>query len=372
MSHIVRKKTPGFSRKIHRAGAAHPLFLCQCLESRRFLSAAAIVTVASTPFGGSPSPVPGIIQAENFDNGGEGIAYHDTTVANEGGAYRATAVDLEAAGDTGGGFDVGWTHAGEWLAYTVTVASAGKYDLTARVASQAAGGTFHVAFAGVDKTGALTIPTTGAWQTYTNVTAPSLDLAAGTYLMRIDVTGNGPSGFAGNFNCFNLTPSAAPPVAPPPVIPPPEHAHNILFFGNSFTAYNNLPSIVADLAVADGHVRPNVYAQTTSGWSLADHLANLAADGANNIIVHSLPVGVTWDDVIIQDFSTRPTDVSTAPVNGNQAAFRADAGAILRQVHAHSPGVHAVFFETWARGADNGARSIPRPTVPPQSCRTNC
>src|SRR5258708_1566924 len=86
--------------------------VCENLESRRLFA------VVPTPFTGTPAPVAGIIQAENFDNGGEGVAYHDTDAANLGGAYRATGVDIEATGDTGGGYDVGWTHAGEWLDYT--------------------------------------------------------------------------------------------------------------------------------------------------------------------------------------------------------------------------------------------------------------
>jgi len=42
------------------------------------------------------------IQAENFDGGGEGVAYHDSDVANNGGQYRNTAVDVETTSDTGG------------------------------------------------------------------------------------------------------------------------------------------------------------------------------------------------------------------------------------------------------------------------------
>ena len=77
--------------------------------------------------------MPGRIEAENFDNGGEGVAYHDTTPGNSGGAYRNTDVDLEVSSD--GGYDVGWTAAGEWLNYTVSVASSGSYTVGLRVAS---------------------------------------------------------------------------------------------------------------------------------------------------------------------------------------------------------------------------------------------
>jgi probable HAF family extracellular repeat protein len=65
-----------------------------------------------TPFGGSAWPIPGTIQAENFDDGGEGVAYHDTSTGNKGGAYRSTDVDIEATSDAGGGHDVGWMAAG--------------------------------------------------------------------------------------------------------------------------------------------------------------------------------------------------------------------------------------------------------------------
>src|SRR6202040_61058 len=50
--------------------------------------------VVSPPFTGTPSAVPGTIQAEDFDNGGEGLAYHDTTAGNAGRAYRTTDVDI--------------------------------------------------------------------------------------------------------------------------------------------------------------------------------------------------------------------------------------------------------------------------------------
>jgi len=57
-------------------------------------------------------------------------AYHDTDATNDGGAYRLTeGVDIEPTGDSGGGYDVGWTHGGEWMKYTVNVATAGIVQL---------------------------------------------------------------------------------------------------------------------------------------------------------------------------------------------------------------------------------------------------
>ena len=63
---------------------------------------------------GSPLAIPGTIEAEDFDGGGEGAAYHDASRGNDGNAYRATDVDIETTGDTGGGWNVGWTEPGDW------------------------------------------------------------------------------------------------------------------------------------------------------------------------------------------------------------------------------------------------------------------
>jgi endoglucanase len=131
------------------------------------------------------------IQAENFDTGGQGVAYNDGDAANSGGQYRPTeGVDVEATTDTGGGHDVGWIAAGEWLEYTVNVAAAGTYDLRLRVARQPAGtSTVAVLFGGVDKTGSLIVPSTGGWQTWTSVTRTGVSLAAGQQILRIALTG---------------------------------------------------------------------------------------------------------------------------------------------------------------------------------------
>ncbi len=58
-------------------------------------SAAFTVTSASQqPYGGVPWPIPGTIEAENYDLGGEGVAYHDATAGNSGGLYRTDDVDI--------------------------------------------------------------------------------------------------------------------------------------------------------------------------------------------------------------------------------------------------------------------------------------
>jgi hypothetical protein len=50
-----------------------------------------------TPFGGTPIALPGRIEAENFDNGGAGVAYADADPGNRGGVYR-TGTDVDRTG----------------------------------------------------------------------------------------------------------------------------------------------------------------------------------------------------------------------------------------------------------------------------------
>jgi len=141
-----------------------------------------------SPFGGAAAVVPGTIEAENFDEGGEGVAYHDDSAGNSGGAYRTTGVDIEAA--SGGGYDVGWIAPGEWLLYTVNVATAGTYTCTARVAASGQGGTFHLELDGQQVSPPLTIPSTGGWQAWRTIST-AVALPAGVHRLRIvmDTTG---------------------------------------------------------------------------------------------------------------------------------------------------------------------------------------
>ncbi len=179
---------------------------------------------ASSPFSGVALAIPGWVQAEDFDNGGQGVAYSDNSSGNSGGAYRATDVDIEAT--SAGGYAVGWVGAGEWLKYTVNVASSGTYTAVARVSSSGTGGTFHIEFNGTDKTGPMRVPNTGGWNSYQDLAA-TVSLSAGVQTMRIVFDSNGASGAIGNISAVRFdtgntaTPPPPAPVPPPPPPPPP-------------------------------------------------------------------------------------------------------------------------------------------------------
>ncbi|MCU0429652.1 MAG: PQQ-dependent sugar dehydrogenase [Cytophagaceae bacterium] len=153
-------------------------------------SAAVAVTVTAaatqTPYGGTVKSIPGRIEAEEYDLGGQGVAFNDGSAANLGGVFRTDGVDIQATADANGAFNVGWTTAGEWLEYSVNVQTAGVYTLTLRVATVAAGNTIAVSMDGSNITSApVSLPLTGGWQTWQTVIVPNVSLSAGNRILRL-------------------------------------------------------------------------------------------------------------------------------------------------------------------------------------------
>jgi len=167
-----------------------------------------VVAQSEAPYGGTPWAVPGTIQAENFDTGGESVGYYTDNNTNQGGQYRTSeGVSIEATTDTGGGYDVGWVTADEWLKYTVNVGSSGSYTVQVRVANNGQGGTFHLNVDGASATSELTVPNTGGWQTWTTLST-SISLTSGQHIIQLHMDSVGSAGTVGNFNWFSITAGA--------------------------------------------------------------------------------------------------------------------------------------------------------------------
>ena len=95
---------------------------------------------------------------------------------------------------------MGYLLTGEWLKYSASVHASGSYTLQARVASPAAGATFHVEVDGVNVTGTLSVPATGGWQAWQTITRAGISLSAGPHLLRVVIDGTSGSGYFGNLN----------------------------------------------------------------------------------------------------------------------------------------------------------------------------
>jgi beta-glucosidase len=147
-----------------------------------------------TPYPGSVPVLPAQIEAENFDNGGEGVGYYNTTAGNPGGAYRTNEdVGIEPCTDTGGGYDVGYVNPGEWLEYTVNAPDPeAVYSISVRVASGSGGGQLRLRLDGT-LLGTVTVTNTGGWQDWQTITLPNVPVAGatGSRALRVEVINGG-------------------------------------------------------------------------------------------------------------------------------------------------------------------------------------
>lgn len=114
-----------------------------------------------------PSASEFTIEAEDFDQGGPGIAYHDLSLGNEGGVYREENVDLFSIGSDE--VVVGSTVGGEWLEYTVDL-EPGEYSLKLRASAKLEGRVIRVELDG-EELATLAIPSTGSLDTFEEISA---------------------------------------------------------------------------------------------------------------------------------------------------------------------------------------------------------
>lgn len=138
-----------------------------------------------------------VFQAENYN------VFYDTTPGNSGGAYRNDAVDIQATSDAGGGHNVGWIDANEWLVYNnLTIPSTGNYTIRMRVASPNGGTSASVDLnGGAVVLGTANIPNTGGWQNWQTVSI-NANINAGTYNLGVFARTAG-----WNFNWIEVVPS---------------------------------------------------------------------------------------------------------------------------------------------------------------------
>jgi hypothetical protein len=141
-----------------------PLFLLFGLIT--LLSAAMISTYKGSPWENKAQTIPGKIQCELYDIGGEGIAYHDSDSVNNGSGRlnpangnfynefrlnegvdisytKSNGIDDNPFSDVAPNLNeiyVGWTMPGEWIKYTVDVKESAVYKIGLMYTSNGKGG----------------------------------------------------------------------------------------------------------------------------------------------------------------------------------------------------------------------------------------
>jgi hypothetical protein len=130
--------------------------------------------------GTSGATIPGTIQSESFS--------------------AMSGIQTEATTDTGGGQNIGWIDANDWMDYNVTVGTAGTYNVQFRVAGFAAGSQLQLK-KGSTVLATVNVPNTGGGQVWATTASVSVALTAGAQTLRVQiVTG----GFNLNWMSFTL------------------------------------------------------------------------------------------------------------------------------------------------------------------------
>ena len=149
----------------------------------------ALDTVPQEPYNATAQTIPGKIEMENYDVGGQTQSYYDKETENKGGVYREDGVDVVEVED---GYAVGYTLAGEWMEYTVNVSKTANYLPKVHYATGLASSSIQLYLYGELLTDTLDLPQTAEdmWSVYEDVSADSVALSAGEHVLKVLITGS--------------------------------------------------------------------------------------------------------------------------------------------------------------------------------------
>ncbi len=139
------------------------------------------------PFNGVASSIPGKIEFEDFDKGGQNRSYYDNDKANQGNEYRNERIDIVTNDE---GYSVGYTNKGEWMAYTVDVKKTMAYDFEARVACGLNTSGFKLLLDDKEISDEIEVPNTPDWDTYLTIKGKTQEMKEGEHILKVMLTGS--------------------------------------------------------------------------------------------------------------------------------------------------------------------------------------
>lgn len=114
-------------------------------------------------------PVPAVLQAEAYTN--------------------MSGIQSEACSDIGGGLDIGYFEANDFIEFNINVATAGNFVIDYRLASDVGSDGFEVLVDGV-VVATQAVEDTNGWQQWVTRTSPTIALSAGNHVVRIKAIDN--------------------------------------------------------------------------------------------------------------------------------------------------------------------------------------
>lgn len=144
------------------------------------------VLVPQSPYKGEAHAVPGKIEFEDFDEGGQNRAYYDADKENQGGEYRDERVDIVTNDE---GYSIGYTVEGEWLEYTIDVKKTQTYEFEARVSCGLNTSGIQLFLDDKEISGVIEVPNTEDWETYAVVKGETQEMAEGEHVLKVLLMG---------------------------------------------------------------------------------------------------------------------------------------------------------------------------------------
>ncbi|MBN1599843.1 MAG: family 16 glycosylhydrolase [Bacteroidales bacterium] len=241
-------------------------------------SAFAVTTVTTTDI--ITVTIPAKIEAEDFD--------------------AQFGTDTELATDEGGGLNVGWIDAGDWLDYVVDPATAGSYIIDYRIAAMSAEGEIALKNEAGSTLVTTSLPVTGDWQSWTTVSSDPFDLPAGPQRLRVYA----------NIGGFNLNWLEFRSVDPSNDTEPPTAPANLSAVMTTTTADLAWDASTDNVAVAGYNVLVNgSFAGTTSG--LTYHIDGLTKRTAYTFSVIAFDPAGNESEPGTLSTRTKPKDSET-------------------------------------------------------------
>ncbi len=144
------------------------------------------VKAPQTPYKGVAQELPGTVEMELYDEGGEGMAFHDSDDKDEGKAFRTEdGVDIEEF-ETGK-YALGWTANGEWVEYTLNVKYTDSYTWTAYAASGNDGSAFKLYIDDKAISETIKVKNSGDWKTFKEYEGRTDELEAGKHILKVAI-----------------------------------------------------------------------------------------------------------------------------------------------------------------------------------------
>ena len=135
------------------------------------------------PYSGSVITAPGIIQAEDFDLGGQQVAYNSSDSINTLGYYRPDeGVEIDSVGDSN--YAVLISRQGEWQEYSFSADTASLYEVVLDVSSLVEGNSIQARFNGAIHTASLDVPQSSSKIDFNSV-KDTVYLEAGVQVVRV-------------------------------------------------------------------------------------------------------------------------------------------------------------------------------------------